>query len=319
MKKSFAVLFCLLLVSIAEAQNVRSTATVDSSTYRIGEWIVVHWKAEAPKSFRVVPPSYKDSIGGFDVVQIGEMTQSESGETIEYARDLTLTKFDSGSFTLPPIVTTYFKTNDTTSYTTVAPSITVQVKTISLDSTAAFRDIKDVLHVSLTFWDYLLYFGIVLAVVAIGYFGYRYYKRRPVPEPEPEPEVIIPPHVVALDALQALEAKHLWERGEDKAFQSELTDILRGYLETRYRIPALEMTTNELVQHILTFGLDRELIESLNALLQRADLTKFAKYHPSAMEHQSSMRSAVSIVNSTAPVDEVHIPPANDATQQQGA
>lgn len=282
-----------------QAQQIESSSRIDSSNYRIGEWINVHLEVKAPKDFRVIIPSPKDSLGQFDIVNQDQVKESEDHETKFYSKTFTITKFDSGSFSIPSIITTYYKPNDTSSYVIATQPISVTFKTIQIDSTSTFKDIKDVMHVSLTIWDYLLYLGIVLAVTAIGYYGYTYYKKRQERPKEAPPDIIIQPHIIALESLHNLEEKHLWEKNLDKEYQSELTDILRRYIEDRYKIPALEMTSNELISQIVFSGIDRPLIEELNSILQRADLTKFAKYHPAPNEHSFAMSSAYHFVEET--------------------
>jgi uncharacterized protein HemX len=46
--------------------------------------------------------------------------------------------------------------------------------------------------------------------------------------------------------LNTLEQKGLWQKGEVKAY-SELTDIVRNYIEEAIDIPAMESTTSELI------------------------------------------------------------------------
>lgn len=294
-------IFCSFIA--VRAQQIESSSSIDSSNYRIGEWINVHLEVKAPKDFRVVIPSPKDSIGQFDIVNQDQAKESEESGIKIYSKTFTITKFDSGFFSIPPIITTYYKPNDTSSYIVATQPLPVTIKTIQVDSTGSFKDIKDVMHVSLTIWDYLLYLGIILAVIALSYFGYKYYKKRQERPEEAPPEVIIPPHVVALESLHHLEEKHLWEKGFDKEYQSELTDILRRYIEDRYRIPALEMTSNELISQIVFSGVDRPLIEELNSILQRADLTKFAKYHPAPNEHSFAMKGAYHFIDESKPDD----------------
>ncbi len=289
----------VMLSSHAHSQQVECNANIDSTNYRIGDWIVVHLKVKAPKAYKVILPSPKDSVDGFEFVTQSNAEESEEGTHKIFSKNITFTKFDSGAYTIPPFVTTVYKPNDTTTYTFLSQSLSVIIKGIEIDTTQTFKDIKDVLHVSLTFWDYLLYFGIVVALAALGFFGYKYYKRRGEKPVKLEPEPVIPSHIIAIKALHELEEKHLWEKGADKEYQSELTEILRRYFEDRFHVPALEMTTNEIISHIIFTGIDQLLVEELNVILRCADMTKFAKYHPTSNEHQYALKVGYRFVDET--------------------
>lgn len=295
-----AFIFFACRIFVAHAQDVQSKAWIDSTSYRIGDWIVVHHEVRAPKEMKLVLPSPKDSIGSFDLISQSQPTESEEDGSSVWTKTFTLTQFDSGSFMIPGLVTNYYKTNDTTAYSSSTQPLSVSIKGVELDSTQSFKDIKDVMHVSLTVWDYLLYAGIVIVIAALIFFGYRYYKKRkekPVEIEHVKP--LRPAHELAFEALQQLEEKHLWEKGADKDYQSELTEIIRQYIENRFHAPALEMTSNELIARLIFLGIERALIEELNLVLYCADMTKFAKYHPMPNEHVTAMKTAYHFIDET--------------------
>ncbi len=317
MKRAAAHILLLLAAVAAHAQSIDVTARTDSAGYRIGDWIRLRLESRAPKEYRQILPVLKDSVGRFEIVSAGETAEEESGDLRICRRDITLIAFDTGACAVPPLTVTVIKPNDTTHYRYSSQPVHLTIRGVEVDTTKPFRDITDVLHIPLTVWDYLLYVGLLLAAAALVYAGYRWYTRKPAPAAAPEPEPDIPPHAAALEALAALEQQHLWERGEDKRYQSELTEILRQYIERRYRIRALEMTTNELIPHLVFAGIGRAEIEGLNGLLTRADLTKFAKHHPSPQEHQAAMAGARRFVEATAA--DFGIPAPRIGEQGEGA
>jgi hypothetical protein len=99
---------------------------------------------------------------------------------------------------------------------------------------------------------------------------------RPIPVVPIAPER--PAHVVALERLDALLAEGLLARGEVNRFVERLMDeVLRDYLERRYRVEAGKRTTSELSQDLLSVsapGLDLDVVRGL---LDDADLVKFAR------------------------------------------
>ena len=112
-------------------------------------------------------------------------------------------------------------------------------------------------------------------------------------------EVPIPPEEIALADLDKLRTKKLWQAGKIKEYQSELTHIVRAYIEARYQVPALESTTSEILEFKLLKDLEPSLHQDLNQILNIADLIKFAKARPDIGIHEEFMQKAESFVHAT--------------------
>ncbi|MBN1447034.1 MAG: hypothetical protein JXA28_03815, partial [Bacteroidetes bacterium] len=305
----FAFLLWPLLFSLsAQAQDVRVRIETDSTRFLIGEWIPLQLTVDAPASWNVRLPATDEDFSHAEFVSAEEAESSTDGARRSYRQEITVTVFDTGSVSIAAIVS-YRIPDDTTLYTTESNRIELQVTTVELDTTQAFRDIKDVLHVPLTIWDYLLIAGIVLLVALLLWFGLRWYKARqqPVEDIPAEPEPDLPPAVIALRDLERLRTEQLWQKGEHKAYQSRLTDTIRAYIERRFRVPALEHPTSEIIPDVAMLGLSPEDVGGLEQVLRTADLTKFARYVPDATEHEHGMRFAVQFVENTR--DDRPVPP----------
>ncbi|MBE0645059.1 MAG: hypothetical protein IH600_13330 [Bacteroidetes bacterium] len=319
MKRIFwAILFFTTLHYGGQAQDVKVSATVDSLRYQIGDWITLHLTVDAPSTYTVRLPATDDDFEGGDFISAGKAEMETHGKRKEYRQDVVTTIFDTGSIALRVRVQ-YTMPGDTASFISFSPRINFEISTVALDTAQSFKDIKEVMHVPLTLWDYLLYAAVVLMLVLVGWFGYRWYqKRKNRPEEileEAEPE--IPAYVVALDALQTLRERKLWQSGQHKAYQSQVTDILRAYIERRFRLPAMEQTTSEIIPRLAMLGLSPHLVEQVEQVLHTADFTKFAKYIPSSMQHEDSMTVSVQFVESTKPIaDAANAPAAGPATLQ---
>ena len=111
----------------------------------------------------------------------------------------------------------------------------------------------------------------------------------------------------AIEKLQELDTKLLWQNNEIKKYYSELTEIVRAYIEKELKIPALEITTHELVDILSVFNkaktidASKETIKKLNALLQEADLVKFAKSTPLSHEIEEDRRDAEEVLYTLKP------------------
>ncbi len=282
------------------AEDISVHADVDSTQYLIGEWIVLSLEIEAPATWTINPPVTDEDIVNGEFVAAEDPDRNIEGERQRLQQEITVTVFDTGSVTLGTIVR-YRVPGDTSTYTAVSNSIDLRVTTVELDTTQSFRDIKDVMDVSLTIWDYLMIAGIILLVALLLWFGWRWYRSRrdreeTVEEP-PVPE--LPPAVMALSDLDALRAQRLWQEGRHKEYQSRLTDILRTYVERRYDVPAMEHPTSEIMPDVAMLGLPSDTLERFERVLLTADRTKFARYTPTAKEHESGMQFAVEFVEST--------------------
>lgn len=127
--------------------------------------------------------------------------------------------------------------------------------------------------------------GAALAVLAaVGAGGLVWWRRRSRPVETVAAYVPdLPPEVIALRALKELEADALPARGLMKEHYSRLTFIMRRYLEHRFRVPAVESTTDE-IRLALGPGVPLEPVrrDALLELFTEADLVKFAKFEPGA-------------------------------------
>jgi len=160
-----------------------------------------------------------------------------------------------------------------------------------VDDPQVFAGLKDIMDPAFVLWDYVWWMLWVLLAVAVafaGYYGYLLYmKHRPTAEAVVVKEKLLPAHVVALKALEELGEKKLWQAGQFKVFHTELTDILRRYIEDRYHAPAMESTTDEILEELLELTMSQKSsYNNLKEVLQMADLVKFAKYEPLPDENQ---------------------------------
>lgn len=298
------LLLFLFLPALAAAQDVRVQAEVDSTTFQIGEWIHTRLEVSAPKDAKLQFPQSDDDIENGDFVSI-DNEEMEAGDVSQLVRrEMIMTVFDTGRIAVTVLVR-YRLPGDTTSYVARSNTLTFTIGTVALDTSITFKDIRDVMHVSLTVWDYLLIIGIIAAVALLAWYFYKRWKRRPVVEAEelPEPEPEIPPHVEALAAIDRLEKDAPWRHGEHKGAQSRLSEILRHYIERRYRFPALEQTTGEIMRDSVRHGVERDLLVELEQTLRVADLAKFARFEPSFPQHEDGVSFARRFVTRTAQAD----------------
>lgn len=163
--------------------------------------------------------------------------------------------------------------------------------------------IKDIIREQTRWTDYLpiLYvlLGIALLVLVVRYLRRRSGAAEPV---VPPPTPVVPAYEWAIEQLAVLDQQQLWQRGEVKDYQSRLTGIVREYLERRYDIAALEMTTGEIVAALANTDFEQGHTSTIQRLLQMADLVKFAKAQPDVSIHETFMTDARAFVHDTRPL-----------------
>ena len=109
---------------------------------------------------------------------------------------------------------------------------------------------------------------------------------RKKPLTEEEQIALLPPYDRAKLALKKLDDSKYLETEAIKDYYSELTFIIRKYLDEKVYDRALESTTDELISRLKLLkegnqvDLSNDDIKNLESILKRADLVKFAKSAP---------------------------------------
>lgn len=239
-----------------------------------------------------------DEIKEIEVLDYGSLnTVAESGEIL-LEQKLTLTSFDSGYYFIPQIPV-YFKDNGKTGIEKSAQlALLVNTITAQSDSTQ-LAPIKDIAKEPLKLVDFLPYIGGLIGLGLLGLLFYYLSNRKKQQDEPTRLEIILPAHEIALNKLEQLKQAKLWQQGRIKDFQSELTFVIREYLENRFGIPALESTTDEIAKQFRTSELESEWKERLLSIFRTADLVKFAKAEPDIKVHDEGLKEAERFVIQT--------------------
>jgi hypothetical protein len=311
MKLYFVVLGLLLLAPATfRAQDVQVTARVDSNNIQIGDWLKLHLEVKHPANIQVRWPSIADSLQGIEVVARDSIVAQKTGDVLVESTTLTITSFDSGTVVIPPLPFHYMTTGDTAAKTAETSPIPIFVHTVAVDTSKDIKDIKPPLGLSITFAELLPYL-IALVVIGLGIWLFIYIRKKRQRGESIIPEAPRkPPHEIALNDLRSIESEHMWQRGMIKEYHSRLTDILRVYIEGRFGVMAMEMTTDEIMESLPTSGLSKEMKTLLNEILVRADFAKFAKFQPGPQENEQSMKLAFDFVEGTWKKTTVEAPQA---------
>lgn len=274
----------------------------DSTRIWVGDPLRLVWEARVfAEGEELVWPIWEEKDWApLEPLRSGPLdTQQQKGVKI-YSQEVWITGFDSGLYSVPSIPLKV-QGEGIEPYWVAPDSLAVHVMTLPVDTTAAFRDIKDIIPAPFSWRPWLIGLLIALILAALAYWIYRRWKHRGAPAPRPA-ETGLPLHEQTLKKLEALEAEQWWQKGEVKKYYVELTEILRQYLEQRFQLAALERTTEELVQKMADHGELRAYREDLGRVLRNADLAKFARASLSPEDHKVSMEKARDFVRSTPEV-----------------
>ncbi|UYQ93074.1 hypothetical protein MKQ68_23620 [Chitinophaga horti] len=312
-KQVFFIWMMWMLASplAASAQDYLEVKAVpDTTQIRIGEQFKLHLSARVQLAaspgvhFKIVFPHVPDSFAHFELVERSEIdtTGSNNLEKI-FRQTVTLTSFDSGRWQVPPMKFEVFSATDGSYDSVFSKPIDIDVNTVAVDTTKAFKPIKPLRTVKWLWTDYILYIaaGVLLLVVIGLLIWFSRQKRVPKFVAPPPTET---PYEAAIRQLQQMKTEQAWNNGDIKLFYTQLTDILRVYIEKQFRIAALEQTSAELLQNIKPITILNQQRDKLSAILTLADLAKFAKLQPAPQEHEQCVQSAIEFVEWSKPKKE---------------
>lgn len=210
----------------------------------------------------------------------------------------TLIAFDSASLILPPLRIPQ-RAGDSLRSNPLELQVKPTYATAEVDDAENIRDIQREPASWMDQWPWAL--GAVL-LLALLWWRLRRKKPKPVAVFEPTATVqpAIPPHQVALQKLTQLEQKQLWKKGNVEPFYAELSLIVREYLEGRFKIPALESTTREILPLLKTAGFPDNLNGVLREILHESDMTKYAQHPPPEQFHAKALDMTRQLVMATA-------------------
>lgn len=290
------VFFCFFTLHL-QAQ-INATAALDSTNLLIGDQVQLHVQVKHSTDIQVndLDVTVLEEAEGFEVNQVSAWDTLGTGLL---QKNITIQSFDSGYHFIPPIPILYNRNGESQKVTT--RRLAFSVNTIAQD-TLQLAPIKPIEEEPRKLEDYIwLIAGVLALALLIGLIRYLM-KRKDAETPVIIPEVKLPAHEIALQQLAALKAEGLWQKGEIKTYHSRLTRIIREYLENRYDIQALEMTTHQILDQLAGLDFDDAWRDRLQEMLQAADLVKFAKAEPAVEFHERMMEYAEQFVEETKKV-----------------
>ncbi|MBP6557665.1 MAG: hypothetical protein KA213_04810 [Flavobacterium sp.] len=297
------ILLYFLFTTAVFAQQKQVITSIDTTKNKIGSEFKLTLKTNVDTLSKVVFPNAKN-FGPLEVIMSYPIDTIRKNDRYELVKKYGLTQFDSGRYTIPSVKILINKKEY------LSDSIQVEVANVQVDTLKQkMYDIKDIVPANEGIGDWWKYLLGLIVIAGIGAFIYWYIKKHQ--KEKIEEEIYKTPIEKATTLLNNLEKKELWQQGEVKEYYSELTDIVRNYIEEAIEIPAMESTTSELIEGLKIASkkkkmkLSQETIDNLFVVLKQADLVKFAKSKPldfEITEDRKKIERAIVTLDKAIPV-----------------
>lgn len=319
---------CLMGFTLGKlsAQDVQINAVLDSSKIRIGEQVKVdlylNYNANENK-LNIQWPEIGDTLTSYvEVISVSPIDTTIPDKNkpayLQYHQQIVVSVYDSGFYAIPGFK---FVFNKDTAHPQFTNPLFLEVHTVPTDSSAnKLKDIKPPLLEAFNwkwYMEEIVYTGLIFLLIGVAILVW-YFRSLRHQEVNTEPEKPkAPAHILALESLERIQKEQIWKDGKIKEYYSEISDAVRQYIEDRYGLPALESTTDEIMQAFRSRVIDTESKEKLQHLLRLSDLVKFAKLFPEEHEHELSLKDAFDFVNGTKREETLSVSESNETNTQE--
>jgi len=303
MRKPLLLMFTFVLSLTAGAQDVKVKAELDSSDIYIGDQALYTVTVNQPRGIHLFMPVYGDTLmENIEIIsqQAVDSSYDDSGDLV-LKKKYTITSFDTGYYQIPPFYLEYETgSGKKRFYSDYVPLMVSRVGISLPDSTDVIFDILGPEKVRYGTAEILPWVMVAIVLLITGWLVYRYMRGRAGQKNEDMQSMPEEPiHIITFRELDKLEKKKLWQAGRVKEYYSRLTDILRYYIWIRFRVRALEMTSDEILSALADEEIEKGELIPLKKVLQNADLSKFARYAPGAEMNMAAMDHARHFVKQT--------------------
>jgi hypothetical protein len=301
---AFILYVFLVFPLVSRGQEVSVTAAFDTSRILIGDQINFSIVIDQPSDLKLSLPLFRDSLNRHIEILSGPSidTAGVSDDKIRITEKYLITSFDSGFYRIDPV---YAEKSDASGikryYSDYSVLEVARVNLTPPDTAAKIFDIVAPYRAPVTLGEILPWILILLLASAIVWLIIRFIRKfKRTRQEVVMPVNIEPAHIIAFRELEKLKNEKLWQRGEIKKYYTRLTEIIRQYLENRFQVYSLELTTSETLEALIKTGFRKdESYNRLKSVLTGADLVKFAKYRPEPDENEICFASSWDFVTAT--------------------
>ncbi len=301
---------------------VRVVSQADKLIITVGDMIHYTMSVQAPEGSEVAIPPPGTQLGRFLIrdYEFSEPQTTDQGLGQEFSFDITA--YATGELVIPA-VPVIVKDPSGAVNVLITEAIRIRVSAVTNPDDLEVRDVKAPLEIPINYTPYIL--GIVagllfIAAVIVVILYFTRWRSEALPEPEP----IKPPHILAYEELRVLDKLGLLEAGEFEAYYTMLSEIMRRYIALRWKIYALEYTSNEIMDRLKHKSLGSKVFERVRWFLDETDLVKFARYTPVQNDRTEVFERTKAIVDWTSqaepsPLDSLHEDRQEESTDSNEA
>lgn len=272
--------------------EIRLESGVSVSEMTIGDLFTFDLTIVFDEGYRVESPPVGTTLGDFEIkdYRMLDPVKNQEGHIVQ-KHEYQLTTFTTGMYTIPPIPVSYTDPEGHAGSLQSRP-VEIMVKSVLTEDAEDIRDIKKPADIKPGYRSLIiLIFGVLLAALLLA--GFFYWRRKRKQRPAiPVVEVQLPPHEVALSAIDALLKEGLLVQGKFKVFYIRFAEIFLTYLTGRFNIATLEKTTSEILTAFHGTTRDGVDVTRIRDILKACDLVKFAKYMPPRGEAERTVEEA---------------------------
>lgn len=296
------IIWLLLFLPTVSSAQATLRAELSGTEIMIGDQVNLEIRVNLPEQAEIsVDLRPIDDADNLEVVRESEPVVQETAQGVFLSKNIIITSFEAGEYIIPALSVAIryagggqedLRTNE----------IPLKVTTVAVNSDSLqLAPIKDIYREDFAFRDALPYLLAGIAVLALlGFLGWWFFVRKNEPEPEIVPTAYRSLHDIALEKLDQLEKEKRWQQGQIKSYYSRMTFVAREYLEHRFKIPALENTTGEILQNLeAKHEIDEQHLQQLRHILTASDMVKFAKAQPAATFHTEALEVTREFIQTT--------------------
>lgn len=294
------ILFLLLISTNVLFARITVSSKIDTSIATIGDQITLDVMVLYPEENTTISFSeINDEFQQFSVVSRNETKAEKIAMGYQKEFQFKIAVFDTGKTELPPLtVETKVDTNSALIFKTNSHFVNI-ISVLPPDENVDPKEIKMPFPLPTVLpWDYIIFALIIIGIALIWYLLHKKWKRDH-PTVDFNEKYLDPPHVIALRKLSTIKGYPFTTETEIITTYTDISHVVREYLEGRYFIRALEMPTRDIIESAKDIEIDDTILMKLQDILSRLDIIKFANQLPAVSEKDDIITISEKIIQTT--------------------
>ncbi|MFP4547942.1 MAG: hypothetical protein ACLFQM_07400 [Fidelibacterota bacterium] len=293
----FLIIFVFVNGLFAE---ISITSKIDTTIATVGDQVTLNIRVRyEEKNTRIDFPNINDELQNYSLIarESGKAEKIATGFLKEFNFKIAL--FDTGKIKLPELTVALHKDSADQKLFRTSPHLINVISILPPDENVPPKDIKPPFPLpTIIPWDIVIFVLILLVIFIAWYLWYRRWKQDH-PKVAFDEKYLDPPHIIALKKLAAIRKMAFHTESEIIKTYTEISYVLREYLENRFFIRALEMPTRDISENLADLEISGTIMFQIEDILQKLDIIKFANQLPEPEEKNRIIDTAEKIIEET--------------------